>query len=142
MSKIGWKRELLLSESTTLYLEVRYKEHLPPVIPSPAVHAQKLSDQLASFASNPRFSDVTLCTTLDGKQVPAHRVVLSMRSPVFAAMFTHEQMEESKNKRVDILDVSGEVLEAFLAYLYSCDVGGVTKFSTELLQLADKVCCC
>ena len=61
-----------------------------------------------------------------------------MRSPVFAARF---QIEKDL-AQVDIPDVSGAALEAFMAYLYSGDVEGVARFSTELAHLAEQVCCC
>ena len=137
------------SESTRssgwLYCTVEFKEYT--TVPSGLVrafsqlnHTSELIAQFGSLCLNAKFSDVTLCTTLDSKEFPAHRLILSIRSTVFAAMFSHEELKESQNKRVEISDVSGDVMKAFLDYIYSGNITKVEQFSVELLELADKVC--
>lgn len=50
------------------------------------------------------------------KEFLAHKSILS-RSPVFAAMFSHEMLE-SKENVVDIKEVDPEIFEIFLKFLY------------------------
>ena len=99
-----------------------------PLLPSPNARP--------AAATDAQSSDVTLVTTLDGKEFPANKSILSMKSPVFAALLSDEAMQEN----MFISDVAGVVLEAFLAYINTGDVGGVAKFPVELLELAVKVC--
>lgn len=62
------------------------------------------------------FSDVTL--VVDGKEFHAHRNILAARSSVFMAMFEHP-MQESVDSRVEIVDISADVLGLFLRVLYT-----------------------
>src|SRR5699024_2919683 len=136
----GWSECFCYYGNNSFDIEVTYTE--PSIVPAkqpPAYHFQKLSEQLASIRLNGCFSDVTICATLDGKEFPAHKVILASRSSVFAAMFSHEELEENKNKRVDIPEVSGQVLEAFLEYIYSGECKMGHEFATELMGMADKV---
>ncbi|GFU23805.1 hypothetical protein NPIL_360021, partial [Nephila pilipes] len=50
--------------------------------------------------------------------IPAHKNILSMRSPVFSAMFSSE-MEETRKNEVDITDVDVPVLRMMLKYVYT-----------------------
>ena len=63
-------------------------------------------------------------------------MILSARSPVFAAMFSTD-MKEKLNKEVVIEDVDADVFSNFLRFIYtgSCQVENKT---TELLACADK----
>ena len=94
---------------------------------------------LESFRKRSQFSDVVLCTA-DGGEFPAHKVILSARSSVFEAMFSHDQFVENKSNRVEIEDISKEVMEALLKYIYSGDIAQVKQYAVELLEAADKVC--
>ena len=111
-----------------------YKE--PPV---KIDHRRKLTDQLAAFRLEDAHSDVILVTLVDGKEHPAHKFILSVRSPVFAAMFKREGLVENVENRVEIEDVTAEVMEVFLNYIYSGDVSKVGLFVGELFELANKV---
>lgn len=76
-------------------------------------------------------------------EFPAHKAILAARSPVFDAMFSHEEVTEVTQRRVVIKDIASEVMEPLLAYLYSGDTREVGRYSVELLAAADKVreCC-
>ena len=86
-----------------------------------------------------KFSDLTL-VSVEGDEFPAHKFVLSARSPVFDRMFASDHFVEAKNSRVVIADISSEVMRCFLAYLYSGDINLVPYFAVELLEIAHKVC--
>ena len=102
-------------------------------------HQEGLAIDLESGRSLAKFSDVIL-QSADGEEFPAHKFVLSTRSSVFDRMFTSDQFVESKNNRVEIEDVSGEVMKPFLDYLYSGDTTSVKDYALELFEIADKVC--
>ncbi|GBM77496.1 hypothetical protein AVEN_226398-1 [Araneus ventricosus] len=55
------------------------------------------------------FSDVNL--KCGSASIPAHKLILSARSPVFAAMFKNPMKETHKNE-VDITDIDASVLQA------------------------------
>lgn len=83
-----------------------------------------------------KFSDVVLC--VDSQQFQAHKSILSVRSPVFAAMFSHDTKELQQNL-VEISDMTSKVMNALLNFIYT---GGVSPedLTVELLRAADKVC--
>jgi len=84
-------------------------------------------------------SDVTIIVEGD-QEIKAHRNILSLRSPVFRAMFQHD-MKESKEQIVDIKDCSKFVLDLMLEYIYTGDIH--TKITSwdqaiSLFSMADK----
>ncbi|GIY30913.1 TD and POZ domain-containing protein 3 [Caerostris extrusa] len=60
--------------------------------------------------------DVDLQT--GAESFPAHKVVLSARSPVFKAMFSND-MKETVTNRVDLPDLDGGTVRQLLLYMYS-----------------------
>lgn len=105
----------------------------------PIDHSKVLLEQLSAFRLDASSADMTLFTTLDGLSFPVHKLILSLRSPVFAAMFNHRDLKENQKKQVEIDDISGEVMEALLKYIYSGDIRGITGIAGSLLSAADKV---
>jgi len=72
-----------------------------------------------------------------GEQIPAHKLILGARSPVFHAMLNTD-MIESKKGEVKIEDADTDVLKAMIRYMYTVNVDvSFTKFK-ELIVLADK----
>ncbi|GBN52132.1 Speckle-type POZ protein-like A, partial [Araneus ventricosus] len=92
------------------------------------------------------FSDVNVnCGTVS---FSAHKNILCARSPVFAAMFTTEMKETLENK-VEISDISSQVLKTMLTYIYTGKTGelsvqsaGELLFAADMYQLQDlkRVC--
>ena len=84
------------------------------------------------------FSDVQLQC---GDQVyNCHQVILSARSPVFRAMFMAD-MAEKKTQKVDIKDMTPDVLYAMLIYIYEATLPSQEKFDQfgkDLLAAADQ----
>lgn len=98
-----------------------------------------LGNHLGRTFNDPSFSpDVTLrCGNL---ALPCHRLVLSMWSDVFKAMFSHQGTQESLTNEVLIEDVEPEVLQELLQCLYK---GRMSReyppaLATGLLMAADK----
>ncbi|XP_044005619.1 TD and POZ domain-containing protein 3-like [Aphidius gifuensis] len=77
----------------------------------------QLISGLLSCLENEKFSDVIL--EVDGKEIKAHKMMLSIKSPVFSAMFNHESMKESKDNRVIIEDTDADVIKQMLEYIYT-----------------------
>ncbi|CAL1285693.1 unnamed protein product [Larinioides sclopetarius] len=81
-------------------------------------------------------ADITL--KCNGVSIPAHKTILSARSPVFAAMFAHSMNESLKNEMC-ITDIDESVLRALLKYMYTGKISNLTVDSAaELLFAADK----
>ena len=77
------------------------------------------------------------------KTFPCHKLVLSSRSEVFAAMFAHANTAESQSSSITIVDMSLKGLEAFLNFLYTdkseyLDTSTNLRDVVELLATADK----
>ena len=98
---------------------------------------QQLVTDLKRLYESKAFADVILQSGC--QQFPAHKALLTTRSPVFAAMFEHPTTKESMEGRVVIEDVKAEVLQLLLAFLYTgaVDFKG-ENLTVELLAAADK----
>ena len=81
-------------------------------------------------------SDVALVAS-DGKEFPAHTLILSIRSNVFAAMFKQE-MKEKQEKRVNIDDLSSKVVQSLLEFIYTDKVPDIATLAPELLSAGHK----
>ena len=85
--------------------------------PSTASVSSKFGrDMEKMFISMPH-SDLVFI--VDGKELPAHKAILSSRSSVFEAMFDHPDLKENQLNRVDIEDVKPEVFQALLRFIYT-----------------------
>ncbi|XP_049772219.1 speckle-type POZ protein-like [Schistocerca cancellata] len=70
-------------------------------------------------------------------RLAAHRAVLADRSPVFAAMLSHDTLEASSGA-VSIPDVGGPVLRELIAYLYTLRAPQLPGMAPQLLAAAVK----
>ncbi len=108
--------------------------------PVPVLFAEKM-------LANPEetFSDCEFFIERDETVVKAHKSILSLRSPVFEAMLRNK-MVESLSGRIIVKDISKEIFQLFLKYIY---LGSHTAFQycemdnckiadiIDLLRLAD-----
>ncbi|GFU37432.1 speckle-type POZ protein B [Nephila pilipes] len=93
-------------------------------------------DMMHLFDEGSSFADVVL--ECESFSVPAHKSILSARSPVFSAMFKTE-MKESREETVDIIDMDISVLQTMLVYIYSGNTDGLSMSNAhDLLFAADK----
>uniref|UniRef100_A0A1I8I867 Speckle-type POZ protein n=3 Tax=Macrostomum lignano TaxID=282301 RepID=A0A1I8I867_9PLAT len=95
----------------------------------------RLADDLGQLLERGQHADLTLC--IGGAELPAHKAVLSARSPVFQAMFQH-QMEESRASRVVVEDVDEDTMREVLRYVYSGRAPRLDQMADSLLPAADK----
>lgn len=87
--------------------------------------------------SSGKQSDISII--VDGANFPVHKNILSAQSPVFEAMFSHEDTKEALERKVAISDASVDVMKDFLLYLYTGMRPVDNRQSLELLVLAEKV---
>ena len=74
---------------------------------------------------------------VDNVKFPAHKFMLSARSPVFAAMFQHDT-KENQEDAVDIPHIQSDAFKVALKFIYTGDVKGVEKYADELLGFANQ----
>jgi len=95
----------------------------------------RLSRDIGSMFSTERFSD---CIIASGdKEFPCHKFILSARSSVFEAMFSHDTREHLQN-RVDIKELDVKVVEDMIHYIYSGKVTELESKAVDLVTAAEK----
>jgi len=76
----------------------------------------RLSQDIGSIFDTGRFSD---CVIVCGaKEYKCHKNILSARSTVFEAMFTHD-MAENRSSSVSIIDLEDDTVYDMISYIYS-----------------------
>jgi len=94
-----------------------------------------LDRNLEQFFTNR--SDTDVCFVIDGREIKAHKQILSARSPVFAAMLK-SGMKESVSNRVEIDDIAPDIFEALLQFIYTDRVDLTNIDPKDLLAAANK----
>ncbi len=138
-------QSLLPNGSLTLCLEIlvhRPKTDEPqttsqkkPAIEPAKADDSELAHDLGSLLTDGFLSNVTIVA--GGKEFKAHKAILSARSPVFRAMFEHDMREAIKNQ-VTIEDLSPEVVQEVLTFVYTGQSPNLKGMSADLLRAADK----
>ena len=114
------------------------------VVPAPcstqAVHKITVEDSLSSdleaLLQDGQLSDFMLIAEA-GKEFPAHRAILSARSPVFKAMFQHDMREKAESQLI-ISDLSADTVQGMLQWIYTGRLPSTEQESKNLLCAADK----
>lgn len=109
-----------------------------------AVPPPSLGASLRQLLDTGMLSDVALKAADDLSAVAAHKSILAIRSPVFAAMFSSAMVEASSSE-VALEGVSGPVLRSLLHFLYTdqlADAVADDPVQIEgLLAAADRYAC-
>ncbi|XP_057317941.1 speckle-type POZ protein-like A [Microplitis mediator] len=95
----------------------------------------QMAQDYTEFYKSKVGSDIII--NVDDTNFEAHRSILMARSPVLAAMFSHEMIEKKDNK-ISIPDITPEIFEKVLEYIYTDEVSGLAKIADDLLEAADK----
>lgn len=95
-----------------------------------------ISSQFEKLFNNKKFSDFTVVTS-DEEEIPVHKNILSIRSPVFETMM-ETNMLESKEGQAKISDISGKALKEFLRFVYCGRVENIDEVATDLIYAASK----
>ena len=96
--------------------------------------AAKLQTNLDSLFESSAHSDVAL--KCGSRTFSCHKAILTCRSPVFEAMFSHN-LRESRHNEVEIKDLLPDTVRIMLQYIYSGHLEPNTD-NKELLCAADK----
>ncbi|XP_073838078.1 protein roadkill-like [Musca autumnalis] len=97
--------EFMLNKRNTNELEL---ENVLPV--------SNTTNDIAKLLASQEYSDVTIIAK-GGIEFKAHKLILSARSHVFAAMFKHDVFKD-KTIRIQIDDIDAKVIEEMLNYIY------------------------
>ena len=96
-----------------------------------------LSTHLDGLFESMQFSDIIF--KVRGREFPAHKLILSARSEVFAAMFQHP-MEENLTNKIKIDDIEPDVFQELLRFIYTgrVQVDKLETMAAGLFIAADK----
>ncbi len=72
-----------------------------------------------------------------GHKFKAHKAILSAKSPVFAAMFSHE-FTENVSHHVDVPDIEPEIFKEVLRFIYNGRTTKMKEMAVKLFFAADK----
>ncbi|KAJ6224416.1 hypothetical protein RDWZM_002961 [Blomia tropicalis] len=87
--------------------------------------------------SDKQLSDVILRTS-DGIEFPSHKIILSIRSSVFKAMFNHQDFKENQENLVCFEDIDSNLMEHLLNYIYFGDISFDNQLASQLISQAHK----
>ncbi|XP_057324129.1 speckle-type POZ protein-like [Microplitis mediator] len=131
------KSKLIPNDVLTVCAEVIVSDNAMtiPIKSSFNFSKSQLIDDIEELYNSKANSDVTI--VVGDKEFQAHKLIMMARSPVFSAMFDHEMIEK-KSKQVSIPDISPEIFEKVLKYIYTDQVTDLDVVAADLLEAADK----
>ena len=97
----------------------------------------RILHQLEEVFEKMSLTDVTF--DIRGQKCAAHKNILAMRSPVFAAMF-HHPTKEMQSNQVEVKDIDPDVFQEVLRFIYTgkTESTAMNKMAPNLLAAADK----
>lgn len=101
--------------------------HLSPI--------HQLNQDFVKFLDNEKFSDVRFI--INDQNIYAHKIILTNISPVFAAMFSSD-MVENKDNVVKVEEMRYEVFREMLEYIYTGKSLKINEMTEELSVAADR----
>ncbi len=102
--------------------------------------------QLLVFDKNKcesKFCDMTLVVKQTQEETDtqtefyAHKAILAIRCPVFAAMFSHN-MKETATNTITLDDIEPDILKELLTYIYTGQCPNIRTYAASLLHHAEK----
>ncbi|ETN60318.1 actin binding protein [Anopheles darlingi] len=81
-------------------------------------HSDLVLKRMQDYLQSDKLCDVVLIAGVDGRRIPAHRLVLSASSAYFSAMFTG-QLRESQQEEITLQEVAGDPLNSLIQYCYT-----------------------
>ena len=99
---------------------------------------KEMNDQIGKLFGEKKFSDIKI--TCGEEVFDCHRNILSVRSPVFDAMFQSD-MIENRSKNVVIMDIKPEVVKEMLYFIYNGETSTenvMDDIGRDLLAAADE----
>uniref|UniRef100_A0A6V7J3J1 BTB domain-containing protein n=1 Tax=Bracon brevicornis TaxID=1563983 RepID=A0A6V7J3J1_9HYME len=146
----GWprmmERAVLLEKckmDDSLILQCAIEQTLTTVVTSTNItvsfdsQTNQLSDDCRKLIKQPnRFSDVII--VVNGKELAAHKNLLSARSSVFDGMLMHKKLGDSSIEKLKIEGMSIKTVEAMLEFIYTDEVKNLKEMASDLIGAADK----
>ncbi|XP_021348931.1 BTB/POZ domain-containing protein 6-like [Mizuhopecten yessoensis] len=98
---------------------------------------KSLTESLNHILTNEVGSDVTFLVGTNGKKIPAHKLILTSRSPVFFAMFNGPMAETGD---VKLPDITEQAFTPFLTYMYTDQIALTVQTVVPVFNVARKYC--
>ena len=86
-----------------------------------------------TYINNKTYSDVTLC--LGDEKIPAHKVILASKSPVFDKMFSTDMVEANSNV-AKVNDIKLDVFQELLRFMYTGKVEKINELTVDIFKAA------
>lgn len=102
---------------------------------NPSTCRSKEFEDYEKLLESGNFSDITI--TVGEKKFQVHKAIITSRSPVFEAMLKHDMKEKGEN-RIKITDITSEVMEEVLRFMYAAKVNNIENMANDLLFAAEK----
>ena len=133
------KKHDLLNKEITLDIQVMSPDSLK-INPEEMQkkNAFALAEDCATLRKSGLMSDVTI--VCEGERFPAHKLILSARSKVFAAMFSQNDTVEERQQEVHVKALDKHTMERFLTFLYDAALPEDIPFEgyVKLLKAANE----
>ena len=98
-------------------------------------HQGQLSQDFGLLFTSNEYADVTI--VCGDKTFKCHKLILASRSPVFKTMFDAD-MKEKEAGSVEIKNMTPEVLENMLKYIYTSEAPDIDALTQELFAAAEQ----
>ncbi|XP_043479762.1 speckle-type POZ protein B-like [Leptopilina heterotoma] len=92
-----------------------------------------LMENMTSLLGNENFKDVRF--KVEDKEFTAHKAILVIQSPVFAAMF-NSKMSEELTSIVEIKDIKPKTFQQMLNFIYNVEIKDLNELALELFHVA------
>ena len=95
----------------------------------------KFTEDMRNIFEAGKFTDVTI--VCQKREFACHKAILSARSPVLEAMFSHN-MKEKLDRKVEIQDMDADTCHQMVVFMYSGKVARLGEKAADLLVAAEK----
>ena len=102
------------------------------------VPSSTLSVDMNRLFNDEKFSDIMF--SVGDIEFPAHKCILSVRSPMLYAMFSTSGMRETRAEKVVVEDIEADIFREILRFIYTgeCSLDVLDNMPIQLLAAADK----
>ena len=125
-----------------LFLRITVTQLESPIHAIYATQAEKakspgfdLSKVLENARQKEQYTDVIIVTK--EMEFKAHKVVIASQSPFFATRL-EERWTEEGGSRIDMTDISTDIMDAILTYMYTGEVNNVDMIAFDILPKAEE----
>ncbi|XP_043479772.1 speckle-type POZ protein B-like [Leptopilina heterotoma] len=127
-----------IPKDVLLKCKLRVFDSLTTIEEEPPSKRRKCNDPMENMKSllgNETFKDVKF--KVANREFTAHKAILTIQSPVFAAMF-NSKMSEELTSIVQIKDIKPTIFQQMLNFIYNVEIKDLDKVALELFYAAEK----